>query len=410
MVPLPLVRLPRQCSHWRPSSDDNKSPELPRKGKIKKVVRTVHLWLGLIAGVILSVVGLTGSIYVFEPEIAAYLEKGNYRMAKPISMFSNDAEMASYVNKVYHGKIESIQWPKRGRDTYILKFFDDDHWYYLDQSTGKLTDGGEGLGNNVFAFVLDLHTTLTMGETGQIITGIASVLFALFMLTTGLYLWWPKNRSAAGQRFWFRWKKTTRSKRKNYDIHNIGGFYFFLPLFLMGLTGAGFYFNDELQWVINTITFSEPSPKTEVRRPDEGEYKIKDFLSVEEALLEMDNYYTDYKKRNLWMTSELNGSLSFAYQKRTDVYPGPDTRIFLTIHPVTGEVLKEYHPDKLPRGEAITAKWLLQIHFGEFGGLATRILWFFAGMLPALLTYTGVMIWIGRGEGSRKNVKQIQHP
>ena len=110
------------------------------------------------------------------------------------------------------------------------------------------------------------------------------------------------------------------------------------------------------------------------------------------------------------MTSELNGSLSFAYQKRTDVYPGPDTRIFLTIHPVTGEVLKEYHPDKLPRGEAITAKWLLQIHFGEFGGLATRILWFFAGMLPALLTYTGVMIWIGRGEGSRKNVKQIQHP
>ncbi|MEM8967140.1 MAG: PepSY-associated TM helix domain-containing protein [Bacteroidota bacterium] len=374
---------------------------MPKRRTIRKAVRVVHLWLGLTAGLVLSVVGITGSLYIFEAEIAAYLERDHYRMATPGSMFSSDIEMAAYVEKQYGGPIESIQWPKRGRDTYIVKFFGDDHWYYFDQSTGTLTDGGEEFGNNVFAFILDVHRTLTLGETGHIITGIASALFALFMLTTGLYLWWPKNRLAARQRFWFRWKASTGDKRKNYDIHNISGFYFFLPLFLMGLTGTGFYFGDELQWVINQVTFSQPSKKAEVVQ-DRSSYKRADFLPIEAALQAMNRHYPDYKKRNIWMTNQLTGNLSFAYQKRTDIYPGADTRIFLQADPVTGEIVGERHPDKLPRGEAIMAKWLLQVHFGEFGGLATRLLWFFAGWVPALLTYTGVKIWLGRNLGKKK--------
>ena len=81
----------------------------------------MHLWLGLTAGLVLSVVGITGSLYIFEAEIAAYLERDHYRMATPGSMFSSDIEMAAYVEKQYGGPIESIQWPKRGRDTYIVK-------------------------------------------------------------------------------------------------------------------------------------------------------------------------------------------------------------------------------------------------------------------------------------------------
>ena len=255
--------------------------------------------------------------------------------------------------------------------------------------------------NGIFNFILDLHRTLTIGETGQIITGVASVLFALFMLTTGLYLWWPKNRAAAKQRFWFRWKNTTKGKRKNYDIHNISGFYFSIPLFLLGLTGSGFYFSDELKWVLNTVTFSET---TEANNDisEKLNYNVMDFMGIGEALAEMEKHYPDFKERNMWMTDKPDGQLSFAFQKRTDIYPGADTRIFLRADPVTGKILKEVHPDKLPLGESIMAKWLLQVHFGEFGGITTRILWFFSGFLPVLLTYTGVKIWLGR-KFKRKN-------
>ncbi|WP_394330769.1 PepSY domain-containing protein, partial [Cesiribacter andamanensis] len=32
---------------------------------------------------------------------------------------------------------------------------------------------------------------------------------------------------------------------------------------------------------------------------------------------------------------------------------------------------------------------MLPVHFGEFGGLLTRIIWCVAGFLPALLFWTG---------------------
>ncbi|MBK6979514.1 MAG: PepSY domain-containing protein [Cytophagaceae bacterium] len=50
-------------------------------------------------------------------------------------------------------------------------------------------------------------------KIGQPITSYATLIF-VFMILTGLVLWWPKNKAAAKQRFWFRWKNTTQWKRK----------------------------------------------------------------------------------------------------------------------------------------------------------------------------------------------------
>ena len=91
------------------------------------------------SGLVLSIVGLTGSLYVFEPEIAAYLERELYLMEGDSLMFNSDLELASFLVTNHEKKIESIQWPRRGRETYTLKFFGDDYWYYFDQSNGKLT-------------------------------------------------------------------------------------------------------------------------------------------------------------------------------------------------------------------------------------------------------------------------------
>ena len=376
-----------------------------KKGSFfKKSVRQVHLWLGLLAGLVLSIVGVTGSLYVFEPEIAAHLEKEKYSMAKDSSMFSNDMEMALFVERISNQQIESIQWPKRGRQTYIYKFFEDDHWYFFDQSTGELAEGEKGLGNSIFNFILDLHMNLTLGEPGRVITGTASLVFAFFMLTTGLYLWWPTNKGRRKSSFRIKWDASP--KRFNYDLHNINGFYFSLPLFLIGLTGAAFYFDEEVQGLVDAVTFSEPAPSFFLDTKMEYDMS-KDFLPIDSVLVAMQLHYPDYYKRNLWMTKERDGTLSFAYQKRVDVYPGADTRIFLKADPYTGRIVAERHPDYLPRGTSIVAKWHLPIHFGEFGGIITRILWFVAGLMPALLTYTGVKIWLGRNKKKTQKIRQI---
>lgn len=370
--------------------------------RLKKAVRKIHLWVGLASGLILSIVGITGSIYVFEPELAAFLERNLYEIQGNKVLFEDDMVMASYIENETNQSIESIQWPKRGRETYIFKLFNDKNWYYIDQTTGTITKGGEALGNSIFGFILDLHTTLTLGETGRIITGIASLLFALLMLTTGLYLWYPNNKGRRKTSYKIKWEAS--SKRRNYDLHNVTGFYFFIPLFLIGITGAAFYFDDEVKWAIDTITFSEPADESIWEQQSTLPTNVNNVkqLTVQEALGEMNKHYPELYKRNMWMTDEEDGTLSFAYQKNIAIYAGADTRIFLKADAYTGKILADRNPNNMPLGSAIMAEWHLPIHFGEFGGLFTRILWFIAGFIPALLTYTGFKIWYGKRKKSKK--------
>src|SRR5690606_17832956 len=95
---------------------------------------------------------------------------------------------------------------------------------YMHPYNGKglqVTDQFSGF----FRFILDGHFYLWLPhEIGQPVVASATLIF-LAMLITGLILWLPKNRKAAKQRFWFKWKEGMKWKRKNYDMHNIIGFY-----------------------------------------------------------------------------------------------------------------------------------------------------------------------------------------
>src|SRR5688572_4624294 len=55
------------------------------------------------------------------------------------------------------------------------------------------------------------------------------------MLISGLILWWPKNKKASRQRFSIKW--SARWRRKNYDLHNVLGFYSLGIALILALTG-----------------------------------------------------------------------------------------------------------------------------------------------------------------------------
>ena len=74
-------------------------------------------------------------------------------------------------------------------------------------------------------------------EWGTYVCGIPTLIF-LFMLISGIILWWPKNKKARKQRLSFDWKKVKSWKRKNYDVHNVLGFYASLFLLLIAFSGT----------------------------------------------------------------------------------------------------------------------------------------------------------------------------
>lgn len=364
---------------------------MPRRLTARAVVRQLHLWVGLASGLVLAVVGATGSLYVFQPELSRMLYADVLDTHGEASLFETDQALARYVEAETGERIESLQWPQRERATFQFKLFDDERWYYLDQTTGTITDGGTSYGDVFFAFVLDLHTSLTMGEVGRWITATASLLLALVLVSSGLFLWWPRKRKQLRRSLVVQ--RGLSKKRFNYDLHNVGGFWFSLPLFLMAVTGAAFIYDTEVQWVVDKLTFSEPAPPSHwggyASDPSAGAAP----LTITDALGVMDRHYPDLFRRNLWMTGEPEGTLSLAYQARNDVSPGRDGRVFLAVDRYSGAVLSDSNPAHLPRGARLVEDWMLPVHFGEFGGLPTRILWALGGLMPAVLLVTGVIMW-----------------
>ena len=246
---------------------------------------------------VLTVVGLTGSIYVFQPEISAWMAPPERVLDNPQADRLSDAEMIRKIMSETGEEIESFQWPVRDRQTYMFKLIGDERWHYIDPGTGDITYGTEHFSGDFFGFILDLHTSLTLGEAGRVVTGVASLIFALLMISTGLRLWWPHTKNRLKSSFRIKWN--AKPARRNYDLHNVTGMYLAIPLFIVGLTGGYFYFPQLIDPVLKAVLGSTPSEQFPYR-PANSANTDGPPLNALQALCVMDTLYPDYYRRNLW--------------------------------------------------------------------------------------------------------------
>lgn len=130
----------------------------------------------------------------------------------------------------YNGKNEAVEA--------IFYHYQPTYYYttYLNPYTGNVlkTVNNE---TGFFHFILDGHFYLWLPQDiGQVVVAVATLIFFLLIIS-GFILWYPKNKSAAKQRFSFNWKKGMKWKRKNYDMHNVTGFYVLGIALIFAITG-----------------------------------------------------------------------------------------------------------------------------------------------------------------------------
>src|SRR5690606_323109 len=77
-----------------------------------------------------------------------------------------------------------------------------------------------------------------------------STVIFIFMLISGLILWWPKNKRTARQGFRIMWR--AHPKRLNYDLHKVLGFYISWIVIFSALTGLMFAFKSFAGFVYKT--------------------------------------------------------------------------------------------------------------------------------------------------------------
>jgi uncharacterized iron-regulated membrane protein len=379
---------------------------------IKKWSTKLHLWFGLSIGIIVFIVSLTGTMYVFKDEIQGVLRKDAIYVKaetirqKPLSIEALREKVALEINEKY--PISSVEIPLDKNKSYEFLYYEKDKkaWNYFDEvKINKLIYVNQYSGEilavynekyDLFPILKAIHWSLLLkADWGKYVVGIPVVLF-IIMLITGIILWWPKSKKTAKGRFWFNWENVKNWKRKNYDLHNILGFYASFIALILSLSGIYFAF----PWVKNAFNFTlSVSPEL----PKEKEIKSPD------SLLAKNNSVFDLaaqETRKLYAGSSsfripLNGKNKKGKELKNipvTVY-GEDGKFAIRNQVVfdkySGKLLSNKPHQELNNAEKY-ANANYDIHTGSYFGLVGKIIWFITGLICTSLPVTGFLVWLGK--------------
>lgn len=368
---------------------------------MKKVVNKIHLILGLIIGVIIVIVSLTGCIYAFQAEIQNLTQP--YRFVEEEQRaFLPPSRLKEIVvkEKELEGKApNSVHYGKKNKAA-VISFYGSkpDYFYqvYLNPYTGSVLKV-KNMDTDFFRFILNGHFYLWLPPVvGKPVVAISTLIF-LFMIITGIILWWPKNKAAAKQRFSIKWDAKWR--RKNYDLHNVLGFYSSWLLIFIAITGLvwGFqWFSKSLYWVTSggkTLVEWSPTVSDTTKANSSQTYVSSvDFLwqktlIANPGIESIDADFPDNKKSAIRISTNTDAK---TYWKSDNRFYDQYTLKEIPVKHVYGRFNSQLSTaDKIKRMN-------YDMHVGAILGLAGKFLAFFASLICASLPITGFMIWYGR--------------
>lgn len=388
---------------------------------IKKWSAKLHLWLGLSVGLVVFIVSLTGSMYVFKDEIQNILRKDAIWVKpetitqSPVPIEVLKEKISLEVNEKF--PISSVEIPLDKNKSYEFLYYEKDKkgWnyfqevkinklVYVNQYTGQIL-GVYDEKYDLFPILKAIHWSLLLKtDWGKYAVGIPVVLF-IIMLLTGIVLWWPKNKKARRARFSFDWKNVKTWKRKNYDLHSILGFYVSFIALLMGLTGIYFSY----PWVKNVFNFTlsgslELPKEKDIKSPDS--LLAKNHSIYDTTARETKNLYQESSSFRIPLNGknkkgkELKNIPVTVYQKEGRF----SERSLIVFDKYSGKTLSNKPHQSLTNAEKY-ANANYDIHTGSYFGLFGKIIWFLAGLVCTSLPVTGFLIWWGKykKQGKKKS-------
>lgn len=240
----------------------------------RKIWLNLHLWIGLTAGLVLAMIGLTGSLLVFsEPMLKMELGRSHFAVdGPPVSSPAVDQWIANVLR--FYSDIDAIDYINGPGSSLSGE---------ITVRMGAQTASGKRVRVNVDPYSglplgryvwEDTYTSYVYGLHGALTTStswrgfgrgvVAWIGLAMIVsMATGLYLWWPRNRN---WRMAFAFKRGARGRRRLIDLHNIFAVYLYVPLFILAFTGVYFVRSAWIDPAISLVSVARTPDPNELAR------------------------------------------------------------------------------------------------------------------------------------------------
>lgn len=387
----------------------------------------IHWILGLGAGLVLSIVGVSGAALTYEKEILQAINKSTFtvtvpehgkklpldrllaqvqeELKKPISAVALSSDPKASMSVTVPGEGPSA---RRGVT------------HYINPYTGEILPQIQG--RTFFVFMQDLHRRLTYGNVGKQIVGASSIVL-LVLVVSGIYLYWPRIRRSFGKSLTFSLK--SKGRYLLYSMHSAVGMWVTLLYVLAVLTGL-YWSYDWYRAGLHSIS-GVPAPVRQMQRqvaPQESKQTPQtqeargrgqgrganasqaqevSYAPVAQAWTLFEAFLGRcYESASLRIPA--SGSVySFSY---LDVNPAHSrARSQLDLDVTTWQLLNHDRYEERPLNVRLMRS-MLPLHSGEYFGEVVRALMFIASLLMPLFFITGVMLYIERFKRERKNKRR----
>jgi len=369
----------------------------------RPVSRTLHRSLGIGLGVWFALVGITGSILVYEDPIDAWLNPGmlvDWHEGAPLEP---DAVLERAEQAYPRARIERLRLPAHAGEVYRVQLMP---WPNrrnesprIEAMFGPVT--GELLGSReierlgfsppyALHTVYEFHRSVLLGAAGANVVGIAGFLM-LTSVVTGLAVAWPRNRSG--------WKRVVSVKmraggtRVLFDFHRSAGSVLFALVLVSTITGSTLVYVNYVRDVVSVFSSVDAFPTIPWRSIRYDQWP--DFRML---VREVRDAYPDRDVSEVHIPSQITGGYLFYLRGPADVHRLGDT--ILWVHPATGEILVERSDRTRTRGETVM-HWLFPLHSGMAFGRPGMVAMCVAGALPIFLALTGLWVWLRKRRAER---------
>jgi uncharacterized iron-regulated membrane protein len=377
----------------------NKDNNKRKSGRtpLKKAIGKLHLWMGLASGIIVCILGITGCILAFQKEIEDATQPYRFTEEKQMTYLPPSQIQAIALKTLPDKKLHSVSYQK-GKNAVASFYNGEPQYYYLvyiDPYDGHVLKV-KNMSRDFFRVVIDIHYYLLLpASIGQPIVASATLIFVL-LLISGIILWWPRNKAARKQRFSVKWNTTF--KRKNYDMHNVLGFYMSWIVIFIAITGLVMGF----QWFSKTVYWVSSGGKEmiEFKMPQSA----KPYAGIEASEPNIDKIWKLSNEKQpgfpgiieIHIPEDSITALEVAmnpddltYWKADYIYYDQNTLQELPVKHTYGKFKDATAAQKIQRMN-------YDVHVGAVLGIPGKIFAFFASLICASMPITGFLIWRGR--------------
>ena len=364
----------------------------------RKVVFWLHLAAGVLAGVFIFVMCVTGALLSFESNILEYAER-EMRVVEVPSESQNRLPVQELVAKVLAEKPNAkpsnitLQTDKMASATVTLGR---EGQVFINPYTGAIIGEGAKGWRGFFRVVEDAHRWLALSggrrNVGKSINDAANLLF-LFLAISGVYIWLPRRLN------WKHFKAATvfrskvKGKARDFNWHTVIGFWTSLMLIILTLTGVVISY----QWAGNlvyTLTGNEV-PQQQQAPPNVPNQQAEQLFVLPENLNDLwtkAETHTPYKTISLRLPIAKDSAV---FTIEEGIYWNIFARSTLTIDAKSAEVAKWESYGEQNSGRQLRS-WIRFTHTGETGGIIGQFIGFLACVGGAFLVWTGISLALRR--------------